>query len=135
MIRTGDQYRESIRDGREVWIDGEKVDDVTTHPAFKPIVDIRARIYDLAHEDATRDVMTYVDQESGEDCATGSKPPRSRQDWSQKRKGVEVVLNEARGVVTRVAHFADELATSLGEGRLSMRVRGDRDKAACFEKG
>ena len=117
MIRTGDQYRESIRDGREVWIDGEKVDDVTTHPAFKPIVDIRARIYDLAHEDATRDVMTYVDQESGEDCATGSKPPRSRQDWSQKRKGVEVVLNEARGVVTRVGDETVGEMWSLYDGQ------------------
>ncbi len=53
MIRTGAEYRESIKDGREVWIDGERVDDVTTHPAFKPIVDVRARIYDMAHEEAT----------------------------------------------------------------------------------
>lgn len=50
MIRTGEDYRESIRDGRNVWIDGERVDDVTTHPAFQPIVDIRARIYDLGHD-------------------------------------------------------------------------------------
>ena len=54
MIRTGDEYRESLRDGREVWIDGERVDDVTTHPAFRPIVDVRARIYDMAHEAAHR---------------------------------------------------------------------------------
>ena len=39
MIRTGEQYRESLRDGRQVWINGEKVKDVPTHPAFKPIVD------------------------------------------------------------------------------------------------
>ena len=32
----------------------ERVADVTTHPMFKPLVDIRARIYDMAHEDATR---------------------------------------------------------------------------------
>ena len=31
----GDEYLESLRDGREVWIYGEKVDDVTTHPAFR----------------------------------------------------------------------------------------------------
>jgi hypothetical protein len=37
MIRTGDDYRESIRDGREVWINGERVADVPTHPAFRPI--------------------------------------------------------------------------------------------------
>ncbi|HIN17467.1 MAG TPA: 4-hydroxyphenylacetate 3-hydroxylase, partial [Gammaproteobacteria bacterium] len=49
MIRTGDEYRDSIRDGREVWISGEKVDDVTCHPMFKPLVDVRARIYDMQH--------------------------------------------------------------------------------------
>ena len=35
MIRTGEEYRESMRDGREVWIDGERVHDVTTHPAVQ----------------------------------------------------------------------------------------------------
>jgi 4-hydroxyphenylacetate 3-monooxygenase len=65
MIRTGEEYRESLADGREVWIDGERVGDVTIHPAFKPIVDVRARIYDLAREPATAAVMTYVDGETG----------------------------------------------------------------------
>jgi len=50
MIRTGEQYRDSIRDTREVYINGEKVRDVTAHPMFKPLVDIRARIYDMAHD-------------------------------------------------------------------------------------
>ena len=35
---TGRRYVESLRDGREVWIDGERVDDVTTHPAFKDMI-------------------------------------------------------------------------------------------------
>ena len=43
MIRNGSDYRESIKDGRQVWINGEKVDDVTIHPMFKPLVDVRAR--------------------------------------------------------------------------------------------
>jgi aromatic ring hydroxylase len=33
MIRTGAQYRDSIRDGRQVYIGGERVKDVTTHPS------------------------------------------------------------------------------------------------------
>src|SRR5689334_21706979 len=32
---TGPEYLESLRDGREIWIYGERVDDVTTHPAFR----------------------------------------------------------------------------------------------------
>ena len=61
MIRTGEEYRESIRDGRVIFMNGEKVPDVTTHPMFKPLVDIRARIYDMQHEAATAPVMTYHD--------------------------------------------------------------------------
>ena len=44
VIRTGDEYRDSIRDNRDVYMNGEKVRDVTAHPMFKPLVDIRARI-------------------------------------------------------------------------------------------
>ena len=38
MIRTGDEYRESIRDGREVWVNGERVEDVTTEGAAEVVV-------------------------------------------------------------------------------------------------
>lgn len=117
MIRTGDEYRDSIRDGRQVWIDGEKVDDVTTHPAFKPIVDIRARIYDLAHDEATRGIMTYTDEESGEVCAVGSKPPVTKEDWHAKRRSVETILDAARGVVTRVGDETVGEMWSLYDGQ------------------
>src|SRR5215212_4731025 len=83
-------------------MDGEHVDDVTTHPAFRPIVDVRARIYDMAHEAATRDVMTYVDEAIGERCAVGPKLPASKEDWAAKRRAVDAVLDEIAGVVTRV---------------------------------
>ena len=41
---TGREYLESLRDGREVWIYGERVDDVTTHPAFR--ISIRSPLPD-----------------------------------------------------------------------------------------
>ncbi len=34
----GQRYIESLRDGREVWLHGEKVADVTEHPAFRNVV-------------------------------------------------------------------------------------------------
>ena len=116
MIRTGNEYRESIRDGRKVWIDGEKVDDVTTHPMFKPIVDVRARIYDLAHEDATQKVMTYTD-ETGELNAIANRLPKTRQDWADKRAAVDLVQREAGGVVTRVGDETIGEMWSLFDGQ------------------
>jgi 4-hydroxyphenylacetate 3-monooxygenase len=116
MIRTGDEYRASIRDGREVYIDGERVDDVTTHPAFKPIVDVRARIYDMAHEPDNQGVMTYVDDASGERNAVGLKPPVSQQDWHDKRAAVGAALDDIGGVVIRVGDETIGEMWSLADG-------------------
>lgn len=115
MIRTGQQYRDSIRDGRRVWINGERVADVTTHPMFKPIVDIRARIYDMAHEDAHRETMTY--EENGERFAVGLKLPYTQDDWHAKRRATDAVLDEVRGIVTRVGDETVGEMWSLFDGK------------------
>ncbi|MGH2927055.1 MAG: 4-hydroxyphenylacetate 3-hydroxylase family protein [Solirubrobacteraceae bacterium] len=117
MIRTGDEYRESLRDGRSVWIDGEKVQDVPTHPAFRPIVDVRARIYDMAHEQATRDLMSYDDAETGERCPVGSKLPLTKADWHDKRAAVDAVLDDIGGIVTRVGDETVGVMWSLYDGQ------------------
>src|SRR3954453_18471275 len=55
---TGAEYLESVRDGREIWAYGERVDDVTTHPAFRNSSRMVARMYDALHDPARRDVLT-----------------------------------------------------------------------------
>ncbi|MEU1280983.1 4-hydroxyphenylacetate 3-hydroxylase N-terminal domain-containing protein [Streptomyces sp. NPDC005805] len=52
MTRSGQEYLASLRDGREVWLDGERVADVTRHPAFRNTAASIARLYDLAHDSA-----------------------------------------------------------------------------------
>ena len=116
-MRTGDEYRESVRDGRSIWIDGEAVEDVTSHPAFKPIVDVRARIYDMAHEDDTRDVMSYVDEATEERFAIGPKLPFTKADWQAKRRAVDAVLDDVGGVVTRVGDETVGEMWSLYDGQ------------------
>jgi aromatic ring hydroxylase len=59
---TGEEYLESLRDGREVWIDGERVDDVTEHPAFRNAARSVARLYDALHDPATAEMMTAEDR-------------------------------------------------------------------------
>ena len=47
---TSQEYFESLRDGREIWIYGERVKDVTTHPAFRNTVRMMGRLYDALHD-------------------------------------------------------------------------------------
>ena len=117
MIRTGAQYRESLKDDREIWINGERVKDVTTHPAFKPIVDARARIYDMAHEDKYREVMSYMEKGTNEPNNIGYKPPKTREDWHDKRRAVDAVMNDLGGVVIRMGDETIGEVWSLWDGK------------------
>jgi 4-hydroxyphenylacetate 3-monooxygenase len=55
---TGDEYLESLRDDREVYIYGERVKDVTTHPAFRNSARSVARLYDALHDPEESKALT-----------------------------------------------------------------------------
>ena len=115
MIRTGDEYRTSLDDGREVWMNGEKVKDVCAHPQLKPVIDVRARIYDMQHDPSTKDQTTY--QENGEDFAIGLRLPYEPKDWEDKRKAVDLVMHDIGGIVTRVGDETIGEMWSLWDGK------------------
>jgi 4-hydroxyphenylacetate 3-monooxygenase len=62
LLLTGAEYLETLRDGRRVWIDGEQVADVTTHPAFRNAARSIARLYDALHDQQVSDVMLAEDR-------------------------------------------------------------------------
>ena len=65
--RTGAEYIKGLKERpREVWIDGERVKDVTTHPALKNGVKSVAALYDMQHDSALREEMTFASPSSGE---------------------------------------------------------------------
>src|SRR5690554_998726 len=80
----GKAFLESLRDGREVWLHGEKVKDVTTHPAFAGVTQTLAGLYDMQHAAETREKMTYVD-EDGVRVSTSYLPPKTYDELIQRR--------------------------------------------------
>ncbi len=62
---TSQEYIESLRDGREIWIYGERVKDVTTHPAFRNTIRMLARLYDALHDQRKNTLCTETDTGSG----------------------------------------------------------------------
>ncbi|MGD9863855.1 MAG: 4-hydroxyphenylacetate 3-hydroxylase N-terminal domain-containing protein, partial [Pseudodonghicola sp.] len=55
---TGKEYLESLSDGREVWIYGKRVENITEHPAFRNSARMVARFYDAMHDKALKDILT-----------------------------------------------------------------------------
>src|SRR5712691_9084533 len=86
---TGAEYLESLRDGREVWIYGERVKDVTSHPAFRNSARMIARLYDALHDPAKRDVLTTeTDTGNGGFTHRYFKTPRSAEDLVAGRDAI-----------------------------------------------
>ena len=87
---TGARYIESLRDGREVWLDGGRVDDVTTHPAFRDMIKALADVYDLQNSDEYRDQMTYIEPESGLRTSLSWLIPEDHEDSARKRRNSQL---------------------------------------------
>ncbi len=114
MIRTGEQYRDSIRDGRRVWINGERVQDVTRHPMFRPAIDVRASWYDMQHDAKHRATLVTETEKFGPVSKVLSMP-YTKEDWHEKRAAVELMFGAAGGFITRYGDPGELWALHDGE--------------------
>ncbi|MGD9985789.1 4-hydroxyphenylacetate 3-hydroxylase family protein [Pseudonocardia sp.] len=95
-MRTGKQYLESLRDGRQVYVGGELIDDVTTHPKTKGYAAAIAEYYDLHHAPEHQDVLTFVDDD-GERRSMHWFLPRSKEDAVRRRAFHEFWFRHFKG--------------------------------------
>lgn len=93
-IRTADQYKESLKDGRKVYIRGERVADITRHPILGITCDTIAAGYELsASEDpAVRGLFTAPHPKTGEPISRYFITPRNRDDLSNRTKMIQTSM-------------------------------------------
>src|SRR3972149_5542423 len=89
-LRTPEQFRKSLRDGRIVFFKGRRVEDVTTHPVLKIGVDSSAVDYELSENSEWTDLAVAADSPEGERYSRFFLPPRSPADLLRRRKLCEV---------------------------------------------
>src|SRR5438270_11429256 len=91
---TGAEYLESLRDDREIWLYGERVKDVTTHPGFRNTARMVARLYDALHDPAHNDApTTETDTGSGGYTHRFFRVPMS---WEDQLAGRDAIAAWAR---------------------------------------
>ena len=112
---TGAEYQESLRDGREVWIYGERVDDVTTHPAFRNSVRSVAKLYDALHTDDTKATLTTAtDTGSGGYTHRYFKAARSREELIGQRDAIAGWARITYGWLGRSPDYKAAFLNTLG---------------------
>ncbi len=98
MIRTVQQYLESLDDGREVWCLGEKVKDVRTHPTISGIIKTAALDYVLPHRPEYRDLFVTRD-EDGEEVNFLLTAPKTAEDLLRRRECFVTAMRTGGGVL------------------------------------
>lgn len=88
MIKTGEQHVASLRDKRAIVIDGCRIEDPTSHPAFERLVHSVGSLYDFVADPENRELMTYPTK-SGDRANRIWQLPHTAGDLIERRRGLE----------------------------------------------
>ena len=112
---NGAEYLESIRDGREIWIYGERVKDVTAHPAFRNAARMVARLYDAMHDPAKKDILTSpTDTGSGGFTHKFFLPSKNAEELVGARDAIAGWARESYGWIGRSPDYKAAFLATLG---------------------
>ena len=111
MLRTGKEHLETLRDGRVVYVGGERIDDVTTHPAFRGAAQTVAAIFDMKADPANRDVMSY--EEDGNRHSIYYLRPKTRDHLQQRMAGHRRIADLTYGMFGRSPDHVASFVTGM----------------------
>lgn len=117
-IRTGQDYIDGLRSRpRDVWVEGERVDNVADHPAFSSVVRELAALYDMQHRPEHRDSLTAVDPATGERVGIAFQPAQTVDDLRRRREGFRLWAEASFGLLGRSPDFLNTTLLALWEDR------------------
>ncbi|GIH23403.1 siderophore biosynthesis-related protein [Acrocarpospora phusangensis] len=112
-LRTKADYLNDLRDGRNVYVGGELVTDVTTHEAFRNAADSVGDIYAAVSDPKNEHLTTYIEEETGDQCSLTFLRPRNRDDIVAKRKFHQVVSETSNGLLGRTPDHVGSSVTGM----------------------
>jgi aromatic ring hydroxylase len=130
-VRTGSEYRESLRDGRTVLVVGEgQVDDVTAHPATRAMVDEYAAWYDRQRDPAWADVVLTPPDAEGKRIPWGAVVPRQPEDLQAMGRCFSATLFSSGGNVTHTPTYGNLIALGITYAVQQRNVSAEQIAAA-----
>ncbi len=116
MLRSGEQYLEALRDGRVVYYGGERVEDVTRHPALSLAAREGAEAMDFKNDPAMRERLTKV--VDGEPVRAYHMLPGNREELQEFMENIELGLGslqfEGTAAMQALSVVAARMDESLG---------------------
>ena len=113
--QNGAEYLDSLRDDREVYLYGERVKDVTTHPAFRNTARMVARLYDALHDPKRMDkLLVPTDTGNGGMTHAFFKAPKTPQELLAGRAAIAEWAKLTYGWLGRAPDYKAAFLATLG---------------------
>src|SRR5580693_5632709 len=112
-IRTGDEFLAALRDDRQIFMDGERIRDVTADPRFAGAAQSMAELYDMQHDPAQAERMVFASPSSGDKVGLSFIEPRSVDDLIRRRGMVKIWMDATCGMFGRSPDFLNVMLTGL----------------------
>lgn len=108
--KTGAEHLAALHDGREVYIDGARVADVTTHPAFRNACASAAALYDFQARPENLERMTFTPAPGVRRVNRAWQMPKTHPELVERRRALALWAEQSGGFVGR---SPDHVASSL----------------------
>ncbi len=112
-LRTVKEYKEGLRDGRQVWILGEKVEDVSTHPMLRVGVETAAVDYEMAEDPKYRDLAVAKHPETGEPISRHYYLPQNAEDLLKRHELIVTATRLGDGVIPFTKDVAGDCLNAI----------------------
>src|ERR1700709_380246 len=111
MLKSGKEHLQKLRDGRVVYVGGERISDVTSHPAFRNGAPSLAGIFDLKFDSKHRETLTF--EEDGGVYSTHYLRPKTRDDLIKRMNAHKIIYDSTYGLFGRSPDHVSSFVTGM----------------------
>lgn len=111
MATIGEQFINSLQDGRTVWLDGAKVENIAAHPAFQGTLNTLRHLFDTLNDHEVRDRVGFKSPKTGEYVHNAYLVPASIDDIKRRTMAFDLWDRRTHGVMSRLSEYARSLVT------------------------
>ncbi|MGE0685329.1 MAG: 4-hydroxyphenylacetate 3-hydroxylase family protein [Dehalococcoidia bacterium] len=127
--RTGQQYIDSLSAISRracIYLNGERVDDVTKVPVFEGPINAVAALYDMQHDPRYRDYLTYPSPTTGDPVSTACMLPRTPEELTKQRQAYKLHTDHSFGFMGRAPHFMLAMVTGWYRNQETFAISGEQ---------
>ncbi|MCD7033544.1 4-hydroxyphenylacetate 3-monooxygenase, oxygenase component [Metabacillus sp. GX 13764] len=98
----------------EIWLNGEQVKDITSHPAFSGVIESKAKLYDMQHDPLLQDLLTFKTGPDGNRAGTSFMRPLSKEDLEKRRFAAQEWAKTNAGLLGRSPEYMNTTVMAIG---------------------